>query len=106
MSHTQYMNLLTDLEHSDDIWRITEPSHVGGSSVHPVTTQGKQRTINNKLMTIQSQTVASRQSAEPLHKDAGLHCVDNAAEAWLVFRAAHHQGPLTGESGRQPVTDL
>lgn len=46
------------------------------------------------------------QTTKPLHKDAGLHCMDNAAEAWLVFAAVQHQGLLPGESGSQPVTNL
>lgn len=43
---------------------------------------------------------------KPLHKDASLHCVDNAAKAWLVFVTAHCQVPLPGKSGSQPVANL
>ena len=43
---------------------------------------------------------------KPLHKDASLHCMDNAAEAWLVFVSAKFQAPLPGKCGSQPVPDL
>lgn len=55
--------------------------------------------------TQQNQTKGN-QTTKPLHKDASLYCMDNAAEARLVFTAVEHQGPLPGKSGSQPVTDL
>lgn len=59
----------------------------------------------NNYMTYECENCLN-QTTKPLHKDAGLHCMDNAAEAGLVFAAVHHQGLLPGEGGGQPVTDL
>lgn len=42
------------LEHSDDIWWITETSHVGGSSVHPVTEMNTHRDTFHNTMSKQA----------------------------------------------------
>ena len=45
-------------------------------------------------------------SSRPLHEDAGLHGVNDAAEARLLLGAPQHQPHLASEGGGQPITHL
>ena len=42
----------------------------------------------------------------PFNKYPSLHCVHDAAEAWLLLRPPEHQPHLTREGGGQPITHL
>lgn len=42
----------------------------------------------------------------PLHKDSGLHCMDDAAKPRLLLWPPSHHTHLPGEGRRQPITHL
>lgn len=42
----------------------------------------------------------------PLHKDSGLHGMDDAAKPWLLLWPPSHDAHLPGEGRRQPIAHL